>query len=395
MLCRIRMLADNRLIDFSLPEGGPLYRLGRSLGLPHDARGLIYLGLGVAVLTWLPLFILSAVDRVVTSGPTIPFLESLGTHVRLLVTIPLFFLTQALFGRRARQAIGALVESRVIPDSQLPRLNAVLSRAMRVRDSWLLETALLAMTFILIGLGLRTDLPDEVSTWRAQTSGLTLAGHWYSVVSLPVFQFLIWRWCAHLLIWGAVLWTISRLDLQLVPTHPDLAGGLGPLGVAHTSLAMLNFGTSAMLTASYAESILYGGARLDRLVLPLSSAVVGSTLLAVLPLFLFMPRLIAVKQQGILEYSPLAARYVREFDEKWVRSQPKSDEPLLGTADVQSLADLSNAFGVIRNMRVVPISGSQVLLIAAATALPTAPLVLFVVPLNELIIRSVRTILHV
>ena len=213
MLCRIRMLADNRWIDFSLPEGGLLYRLGRSLGLPHDARGLIYLGLGLAVLTWLPLLILSAVDRVVTSGPTIPFLESLGTHVRLLVTIPLFFLTQALFGRRARQAIGALVESKVIPDSQLPRLNAVLSRAMRVRDSWFLETALLAMTFILIGLGLRTDLPDEVSTWRAQTGGLTLAGHYYSVVSLPVFQFLVWRWCVHLLIWGAVLWTISRLDL--------------------------------------------------------------------------------------------------------------------------------------------------------------------------------------
>ena len=351
--------------------------------------------MGLAVLTWLPLLILSAVERVVTSGPRIPFLESLGTHVRLLVTIPLFFLTQALFGRRARQALSALVESKVIPDSQLPRLNAVLSRAMRVRDSWLLETALLAMSFFLIGLGLRTDLQAEVSTWRAHTGGVTLAGHWYSVVSLPVFQFLVWRWGAHLLIWGAVLWTISRLDLQLVPTHPDLAGGLGPLGVAHTALATLNFGTSAMLTASYAESILYGGAHLDRLVIPLSGAVVGSTLFAVLPLFLFMPRLIAVKQEGILEYSPLAARYVREFDAKWVRSQPQSDEPLLGTADVQSLADLSNAFGVIRNMRVVPITLSQVLLIAAATALPTAPLVLFVVPLNELIIRSVRTILHV
>ena len=325
----------------------------------------------------------------------IPFLSSLGTHARLLVTIPLFFVTQALFSRRAQQAIAALVASKLIPDAQLPRLDATLEQAIKVRDSWLVEAGLLVFTFVLIAMGVRTDLPPDISTWRMHDNVLTTAGRWYSAVSLPIFQFLVWRWCAHLLIWGVVLWKISRLDLQLIPTHPDQAGGLGPLGVAQVSLSLLNFAICTMLVASYAETLLYGGARLNSFVLPLASAIVGPTLMVLLPLVFFVPKLIAVKQQGILEYSPLAARYVREFDTKWIRSRPTPDEPLLGTADVQSLADLANAFNVIRNMRVVPISLSQVVLIAAASALPTAPLVLFVIPLNELIIRSVRTILHV
>ena len=46
-------------------------------------------------------------------------------------------------------------------------------------------------------------------------------------------------------------------------------------------------------------------------------------------------------------------------------------------------------------MRSVPISLPQILLIAGAAALPCAPLILFVIPLDELILRSVRTILQV
>jgi hypothetical protein len=42
-------------------------------------------------------------------------------------------------------------------------------------------------------------------------------------VSLPVFQFLFWRWNWRLLLWWQLIWRISRLDFQLIPTHPDLS----------------------------------------------------------------------------------------------------------------------------------------------------------------------------
>ena len=69
---------------------------------------------------------------------------------------------------------------------------------------------------------------------------------WYGYVSLPLFQFLLMRWYFRLFIWTRFLWQVSRLDLSLVPTHPDRVGGLGflantvyafpPLAVAHGAL---------------------------------------------------------------------------------------------------------------------------------------------------------------
>ena len=221
---------------------------------------------------------------------------------------------------------------------------------------------------------------------------LTWAGWWYSLVSLPLFQFLFWRWCWRLLIWGWLLRQTARLDLHLVPTHPDLAGGIGALGITQVSLSPLVFGLSAMLVASYAENLLFGGAELGSLALPLTSMVVGSVVVVLAPLALFAPKLLQVKERGLLQYGALASGYTRAFEMKWIR-RPSTREELLGTADLQSLADLGNSFEVVRNMRIVPFSPSDVMLLAIACVLPMLPLVLIVLPLNELIIRAVKSVI--
>lgn len=144
-----------------------------------------------------------------------------------------------------------------------------------------------------------------------------------------------------------------------------------------------------MLVATAAEQILYGGTDVSRFVLPVAAAVCVTVLLIVAPLLTFTPRLIRLRQEGLLEYGTLAAGYVRAFDDKWIRHRTQQREPLLGSADVQSLADLANSFNVISHMRVVPISLVQVLFLVAAAALPSLPLALFVVPLDELVLKFV------
>ena len=47
----------------------------------------------------------------------------------------------------------------------------------------------------------------------------------------------------------------------------------------------------------------------------------------------------------------LAARYAREFDRKWLRGGAPADEPLLGSGDIQSLADLGNSYEVVKEMQ--------------------------------------------
>jgi hypothetical protein len=59
----------------------------------------------------------------------------------------------------------------------------------------------------------------------------------------------------------------------------------------------------------------------------------------------------------------------------------------LGTADIQSLADLSNSVSIVRDMRLVPVSPSLLMYVAAAALLPLLPLVLFKYPIADLLAK--------
>ena len=82
-----------------------------------------------------------------------------------------------------------------------------------------------------------------------------------------------------------------------------------------------------------------------------------------------------------------------EFRRKWIEGHAAKDEALIGTADIQSLADLANSFEVVTEMRVVPFGRASVLRLAMTAALPLAPLLLTMIPLDELIDRAVRVFL--
>ena len=103
------------------------------------------------------------------------------------------------------------------------------------------------------------------------------------------------------------------------------------------------------------------------------------------PLLVFTPQLAQAKRTGSREYGTLAQRYVREFDVKWLRGDAPAGEPLLGSADVQSLADLGNSFEVVRSMRVFPITRDGVVQLAAATLVPVLPLALTMMSFEELV----------
>jgi hypothetical protein len=382
------------LRNFSIVREGPLYRLARVAVLSRDGARLARLGVILGLVCWVPLAVLSALQGVLTSGATVPFYGSLGTHARFLVAVPLFFVAEVWFDVRSGEVLRELVRSRIIPVAETSHFVKVARRAIALVDSWVVEAALIVLAGVLLVSQVRWDLPVAVPTWRNPSGapgGLTWAGWWYTLVSMPIFQFLVWRWCWRLLVWWWILWRISRMNLHLVPTHPDRAAGLGGLGVTHVNLSPLIFGLSAMLVASYAETVLFGGAKLEGLVIPLVLIVVESAVLVLAPLTLFAPKLFSVKQHGLMKYGQLASAYTQAFEAKWIKGGAANEE-LLGTADLQSLADLGNSFEVVENMRIVPFSKDHALLLALAAALPMLPLLLIVLPLNELIVRGVKSV---
>jgi hypothetical protein len=178
---------------------------------------------------------------------------------------------------------------------------------------------------------------------------------------------------------------VSRIELSLVPTHPDRVSGLGFLTNTVYAFTPLAVAHGVMLAGPIANRIFYLGAALPEWKVEIAVLVVFLLCLVLGPLLVFAPQLAYAKRMGLREYGTLAERYVREFDAKWLRGGAPTDEPLVGSADIQSLADLANSFEVVRTMRLVPITRNDLLRLVGATVAPIVPLALTMMPLEELL----------
>ena len=75
-----------------------------------------------------------------------------------------------------------------------------------------------------------------------------------------------------------------------------------------------------------------------------------------------------------------------------LKTLPLDEAELLGTGDIQSLADLGNSYQIVREMRVVPFGLQDISRLAIATAAPLSPLLLTIFSFEELIMRLVRVV---
>jgi hypothetical protein len=380
--------------DFSLVLGGPLFQLLRRAHLSDDAMTLVRRRIVViSLLAWLPLLLLSMLEgRALGGSAVVPFLLDFEVHIRYLVALPLLIGAELVVHRRMRPLVQTFLERRLVPAGAIARFEDAIASAFRLRNSVLAEVLLIALVY---GVGIlvvwRHYMALDASTWyatpAAEGAKLSLAGMWYGYVSLPLFQFLLLRWYFRMIVWSRFLWQVSRIELSLVPTHPDRLGGLGFLSKTVYAFALLAVAHGTLLAGQLANRIFYLGAGL--LDYKAEVAVMVVFLLAVVlgPLLVFTPQLAQAKRTGLREYGTLAERYVREFDAKWLRGGAPADEALVGSADIQSLADLGNGYEVVRTMHLAPVTKEMIVQLAVATLAPIVPLALTMMPLEELLKR--------
>jgi hypothetical protein len=378
--------------DFSLVLGGPLFQLLRRAHLSDDALMLARQRIIVfSLIAWLPLLVLSTLEGQVLGGTaTVPFLLDLEVHIRFLVAMPLLIAAELVVHRRMRSLVKVFLDRHLIPESAMSRFHAAIGAAFRLRNSVLAEVLLIAFVYI-VGILIiwRHYLALDTATWYATPtdgdSKLSFAGMWYGYVSLPMFQFLLCRWYFRLIIWIRFLWQVSRIELSLVPTHPDRVGGLGFLSGTVYAFALLAVAHGTLLAGPLANRIFFLGAALTDYKVEIAVMVIFVLFMIVGPLLVFAPRLAETKRTGLREYGTLAEHYVRQFDVKWLRGGAPADEPLVGSGDIQSLADLSNSYDVVRTMRILPITKETILQLVVATLAPIVPLALTMMPLEELL----------
>jgi hypothetical protein len=194
-------------------------------------------------------------------------------------------------------------------------------------------------------------------------------------------------------LWTAFLRGVARIELGCVATHPDTCGGLGFLAQAELLFGLIGFAASSVFAGAFGNTIAYEGATISSLKFLMIAACLLTVVLLAAPLLVLTPKLLKVKRKGIYDYGTLGTTYVRAFDAKWIEGPSSDREPLLGTADLQSLADLSNSFGVVQEMRVVLIDRKVLIGLAISTLLPMIPLILIATPAEEITRAVLKLIL--
>jgi hypothetical protein len=385
--------------DFSLILGGPLYQLLRRTHLSGDALQLLRRRIiAMALLAWMPLLLLSVAEgHAWGDSVKLPFLYDVALHVRLLVALPLLIVAELIVHQRMRLVVRQFMERGLIPDATRAKFDAAIASAMRLRNSITAEVLLIAFVYVVgVGFVWRTQVALDVTSWYGvSTDGRlqpSLAGWWLGCVSLPLFQFLLLRWYFRLFIWARFLWQVSRIELRLMPMHPDRCGGLGFLALVSHAFLPLLLAQGALLAGLMAERIFFAGAKLLDFRLELIGTVAVMVFVILGPLLVFGPKLAAAKRMGLREYGTLAERYTREFDDKWLRGGAPADEPLIGSADIQSLADLCNSFEVVKGMRIVPFNLQNVVQLAVVTLLPVTPLLLTIFSLEDLLLSLLKIV---
>lgn len=387
--------------DNVLPfTGGLFFQLLRRAGVQDGALLRLRAAaiLVLPLLAWLPLLALTATDGKLLPGSVgTPFLLDLAAHIRLLVALPLFLVAGRVAEARLLPTLQQFLTRSLVPEESMEKFNAAVASAFRLGDSIMADLFIIAVIYGLDTLVVwRTYHAVNAATWQASpsVSGATLtpAGIYHAYVSLPLFQFTLLRWYYRLFIWARFLAQVAGLGLKLVPTNPDRLGGLGFLLLGTQAFGVFAVAHGSLLAGWLATRVVIRGTPLTEFQGEIVALVVFVLCITLAPLLVFTRSLILTKRRGILEYGTLAAQYAREFDVKWVHHAtdcPES-EPLVGSSDIQSLADMGGSYDLVQSMRNVPLTPQMILGFAAVTLVPVTPLLLTQMPLSEILSKLVN-----
>lgn len=379
--------------DFSLVLGGPLYQMYLRTRLARPPFRLVERRIiAFVVVTWLPLLVLSIASGTAFRGLNVPFFFDFDVHARFLVALPLLIGAEAIVYLPMRLAVTQFIERGIVRPEDRPRFDEILASTMRWRNSVAIEVGLFVAAATVGYWFWRENMRLHVDTWYASVEPgggyqLNLLGYWYAFVSLTVFRFILGRWYFRVILWYFFLGRVSRLRLRLNPLHPDRAGGLGFLSDSVFAFSPVLVAQSTTLAGFIGSRIWHEGMKLPAFNLDIIGLTVVLMVVALAPLGFFAVRLALERRAGLRDYGVLAMEYAEGFQKKWMGPTRPDGEPLVGSADIQSLADLAGGHDIVAEMRLFPLSSRALLALAVILVIPYLPLTLTMFPVDELINR--------
>ena len=358
------------------------------LGLGESSKKFlsrrVFFFLGV---TWLPMVILSLIEgRFYSPGPVLSFVQDAAVNARFLIAAPILLIGQAIIEPRLLELVTYLQKSRIVPEAQQQHLQESIERVTRSSQSVKAELILLAISFV-GAVVVAIEPPVDINSWyfgiaESGEERATIAGWWYGMIATPFFRFLALRWLWFFFVWARFLRDVSRLNLSLVPTHPDRAGGLGLLSGSQASFSLMFIATSVVFSGTLANAILYDGLSFSTARTIAITYVVVAEVVLIIPLLFFAGAIYRARWNGLIEYGALGDRLVTDFDEDWV-TKPDAKNRLVDSMAPSAVADYEVAYETVRNMSIVPFRIGDLVRIFIAIMAPFVPLVLTETSLSD------------
>jgi hypothetical protein len=341
------------------------------------------------LITWLPLCILTAVEgTLLPRQDGVSFLTDMGAFARSWVAGPLLLAADVFAGRELSRIAGRLSWLCALSPSDRDGFTRITASTLRVRDGPFLEVAVAATVGLIVvsvvkGLSL-ADLP----LWHRSSSQhdtLSMAGWWYVLVSMPLLLLLVVGWLWRLVLWTRFLVLVARLDLSLVPAHPDRSAGLGFLGYSLRGFAFVAAAFGAVIAGAVANQVVHGGVPLASFKFLIGGTAAVCVALFTAPLLAFAPRLTAERRKGMRQYGQLASAFGLEFEREWLPLTRPLTQEVLDRGDFSAATDLYQVVDRVVAMRFVPVDRVNVIMLAGATLLPFVPVALIALPFDQLI----------
>lgn len=382
--------------DFSLIRNDLLFRMQRKTGLiPVNGLGIARRALFWSLLAWLPVAIWSA-----AAGRLFPLvagesmLQHFGVNVRCLLAIPLFIAAEAMSHRLTTSLLPYFETSGLVRASDQPRFRSILLDMARLRDA--LYPWMVMLSLIVAAETVPQSFMDmHELNWAAQAGAdapLGFGGWWYLHVSRTIFMVLLLAWLWRVMLLMILFYRLTKLDLQIVPTHPDGAGGMGFIERFPKAFSPVLFAISAVASAKWAHSVLYHGTDIHSLKVNMLSLAIVLLLIFASPYLVWIGKLSAARKRALLEYGALVGIHGRLVKRRWIDKTPVEDDGILSAPELGPVADTVALFDAVRNMHVFPLGKQALLALAVPIAVPMLGVVALQIPIKEILFALLKAV---
>jgi hypothetical protein len=229
--------------------------------------------------------------------------------------------------------------------------------------------------------------------WAGEpAAGFGFAAFWFTWVMRPLFTVLLVAWLWRLILAFVLCLRLSRLELSLVPTHPDGAGGLGFLEGLPVAFSPVILALSAVLASRWAHDVLFHGVHVTELRMPMIAFAVVVVVLFLSPLLPWQPLLAAARRRAELEYGALVARHGRLVRQRWIEGKPVGDDALLTAPELGPVADTLALYEAARKMKALPIGRRSLAAVLVPAALPLLAVLAIEIPVKDLLLGLLKTL---